>query len=58
LSENVGVGKIVGFCAAFVSEPEDVEAGFITIDATNSGSLAVKMGKNQPGPFTVPSTLR
>jgi hypothetical protein len=24
LSENVGIGKIVGFFQAFVSEPEDI----------------------------------
>jgi hypothetical protein len=28
LSENVGIRKIVGLFKAFVSEPEDVEAGF------------------------------
>ena len=32
LSENVGIGKVVGFFEAFVSEPEDVEAGFIAIE--------------------------
>ncbi len=32
LGENVGVGKIVGVFEAFVSEPEDVEAGFIVIE--------------------------
>ena len=26
LSENVGIGKIVGLFEAFISEPEDVEA--------------------------------
>lgn len=25
LRENVGIGKIVGFCETFLSEPEDVE---------------------------------
>jgi hypothetical protein len=29
LSENVGLGKIVRFFGAFVSEPEDVEAGLL-----------------------------
>jgi hypothetical protein len=32
LGENVGLGEIVGFFAAFVSEPEDVEVGFIVIE--------------------------
>jgi len=31
LGENVRIGEIVGFFQAFVSEPEDVEAGFITL---------------------------
>jgi hypothetical protein len=30
LGENIGIGEIVGFFEAFVSEPEDVEAGFVT----------------------------
>jgi len=28
LGENVGIGEIIGFFKAFVSEPNDVEAGF------------------------------
>ena len=32
LGQNVRVGEIVGFFEAFVSEPEDVEAGLIAID--------------------------
>jgi len=32
LREHVGVGKIVGVFEAFVSEPEDVEAGFVVIE--------------------------
>jgi hypothetical protein len=28
LGQQIGVGKIVGLFEAFVSEPEDVEAGF------------------------------
>ena len=31
LSENVGVGKIVGVFEAFVSEPGDFEAGIIRL---------------------------
>jgi hypothetical protein len=27
LGENVGIGKMVGLFEAFISEPEDVEAG-------------------------------
>ncbi len=29
--KNVGIGKIVGFYEAFVSEPKDVEAGIIRL---------------------------
>ena len=32
LGENVGIGEIVGVFEAFVSEPEDVEAGFVAVD--------------------------
>jgi hypothetical protein len=32
LGENVGIGKIVGVFEAFISEPEDVEAGFVAVD--------------------------
>jgi hypothetical protein len=32
LSKHVGVGKVVGFFEAFVSEPEDVEAGLVAVD--------------------------
>ena len=32
LGENVGIGRVVGSFAAFVSEPEDVEAGFVVIE--------------------------
>jgi hypothetical protein len=32
LSENVGIGKIVGVFEAFVSATEDVEAGFVAAD--------------------------
>jgi hypothetical protein len=31
LGKNVGIGKIVGVFEAFVSEPEDVEAGIIRL---------------------------
>ena len=31
LSENVGIGEVVGFIEAFVSEPEDIEAGFVAV---------------------------
>ena len=34
LCENVGIGKIVGFFKAFISEPEDVEAGLVAIDSS------------------------
>jgi hypothetical protein len=29
LGENIGIGKVIGFIKAFVSEPEDVEAGLV-----------------------------
>ncbi len=32
LGENVGVGKFAGAFAAFVCEPEDVEAGFVVTE--------------------------
>ena len=32
LSENVGVGEVVGIFEAFVSATEDVEAGFIAFE--------------------------
>jgi hypothetical protein len=31
LGENVGIGEIVGFFQAFVSEPENIEAGFVAV---------------------------
>jgi len=31
LGQNIGVREIVGFFETFVSEPEDVEAGFIEL---------------------------
>ena len=30
--EDIGIGKIIGFFEAFVSEPEDIEAGFVAVD--------------------------
>jgi hypothetical protein len=30
LGEDVGVGEIVGVFEAFVSQPKDIEAGFVT----------------------------
>jgi len=32
LGENVGIGEIVGVFEALVSEPKDVEAGFVAAD--------------------------
>jgi hypothetical protein len=31
LSEDIGVGKVVGLFQAFVAEPENVEAGFVAV---------------------------
>jgi hypothetical protein len=33
LGEDVGVGEIVGVFEAFVSEPKDIEAGFVAVDS-------------------------
>jgi len=32
LSEDIGIGEIVEFFEALVSEPEDVETGFVAVD--------------------------
>ncbi len=42
LGENVGVGQIVGFFQAFVSQPEDVEAGF-AVDANSSCEIQLRL---------------
>jgi hypothetical protein len=34
LREDIGIGKVVEFFEAFVSEPEDVEAGFVAVDVS------------------------
>jgi len=31
LGDNAGIGKVVGSSAAFISDPEDVEAGIIRL---------------------------
>lgn len=31
LGQNIGIWEVVGFFEAFISEPEDVGAGFITL---------------------------
>jgi len=54
LGENVGFGETVGFFEAFVSDPENIEAGFITIEATKSCHLAVKMRKKPASPRYFP----
>jgi hypothetical protein len=36
LSQIVGIGKIIGFFHAVISEQEDFGAGFAAVDATNS----------------------
>ncbi len=33
LRENVRIGKVVGLFEGFVSEPENIEAGFVAVDA-------------------------
>jgi hypothetical protein len=37
LGEYIGIWKIVGVFEAFVSEPEDVEAGFVAADEFFTG---------------------
>jgi hypothetical protein len=32
LGEYVGIREVVGFFEAFISEPEDVEAGFVAMN--------------------------
>ena len=39
LSENGGIGKIVGFFAAFVPEPETVGAGIVATDLEDQKSV-------------------
>jgi hypothetical protein len=45
--ENIGIREIVGFFEAFVSAPEDVEAGFVTGHKT-SVSPFLPRDENQP----------
>ncbi|MDO8700428.1 MAG: hypothetical protein Q7J56_02115 [Deltaproteobacteria bacterium] len=35
LDDNAEVGKLVGFFEAFISGPEDVEAGFVLVEAVS-----------------------
>ena len=39
LGEDVRIGEIVGFFQAFISEPEDVEAGLVTVVANRKLGL-------------------
>jgi hypothetical protein len=32
LGQNVGVGQVVGLFQAFVSQPEDIQTGFVAVD--------------------------
>jgi hypothetical protein len=32
LSENIGIGEVVGFFETFIPEPEDVETGFVAVN--------------------------
>ena len=45
LSENVGIEEIVRFFEAFVSEPKDVEAGFVAIVT----QLKIQLSLRSPG---------
>ena len=40
LGENVGIGTIGGLLEAFISEPEDVEAGFVAGEDVGIGVFA------------------
>ena len=44
LGENVGIREVVGFFEAFVSEPEDVEAGFVALVSSSSPLLHDRRG--------------
>jgi hypothetical protein len=32
LGENVRIGEILGFFEAFITEPKNIEAGFVAVD--------------------------
>ena len=40
LGKDIGIGEIVGFLKAFVSDPEDVEAGVVTVVARSKIGLS------------------
>jgi hypothetical protein len=31
LGENIGLGEVVGLLEAFVTEPEDIQVGFVSV---------------------------
>jgi hypothetical protein len=46
LGEHVRIGEVVGFFQGFVSEPEDVETGFVTVDSKIILSRALALGNS------------
>jgi hypothetical protein len=52
LSQNIGIGKLFGFFEAFVSEPEDVEAGLVAV------ASLIHLFKPNPNAFTNVLLLR
>jgi hypothetical protein len=57
LGENVGIGKIIGVFEAFVSEPEDVETGFVATEQTSMSPAFSPLNKSMvmpdPGAFSL-----
>jgi len=50
LGENIGIGKVVGFFKVFVSEPEDIQAGFVTVDEFSVFVCAPRPCEKTPDP--------
>jgi len=48
--KNVGIGEIVGFFKVFVSEPEDIQAGFVTVDEFGVFVCAPRPCEKTPDP--------
>ena len=51
LSENVGIGKIVGVFEAFVYEPENVEAGLVAAGEFFMVERPAAHGEKTPDPL-------
>ncbi len=57
LGENVGIGKVVELLEAFISEPEDVEAGIVAVDEFVVIVSAPRRCERLPTPFNSPHSL-